>query len=47
VAHGKKTGRRAASAASKVPRDKRTPKASKSAAASTVAQRHGSGGKHK
>lgn len=48
MAHSKKTGKKAASAASKVLRDGRTSKTSKSAAGSALGQRHGSrGGKRK
>lgn len=43
MAHGKTTGKRAAKAASKVLRDGRTSKASKSAAGSALSQRHGKG----
>lgn len=40
MAHKKTTGKKAASAASKVLRDGRTSKASKSAAGSALSQRH-------
>ena len=43
MARGKVTGKKAASAASKVLRDGRTSKASKSAAGSALAQRPGKG----
>ena len=42
MAHGKTTSKRAAKAASKVLRDGRTSKASKTAAGSALSQRHGS-----
>lgn len=41
MAHVKTTGKKAAKAASKVLRDGRTSKASKSAAGSALSQRHG------
>jgi hypothetical protein len=43
MAHRKTTGKRAATAASKVLRSKSTSKTSKRAAASALSQRHGSG----
>ena len=45
MAHSKTTGKKAASSASKVLRDGRTSKASKSAAGSALSQKHGKGKK--
>lgn len=47
MAHKKTTGRKAATAASRVLRSGRTSKASKSAAGSALSQRHGSRKKKK
>lgn len=43
LAHAKKTGRKAASNAGKTLANSKSPKAARSAAASALSQRHGSG----